>query len=123
MPTGETADLENEVYERFGLNVDMFARMGSIAEGTRRPFTVIPEELDVLVQGEDMRLCFSLPAGAYASVLVKELQSYAAADSVAKSALPEVVEHELPATIEIAPEQSSFAGAEPLITAYTQRSN
>ncbi len=74
MTEGETAAQEASVYERFGMDVDMFARIGSIAEGTRRPYVVIPEELDVSMDGEDLRLCFSLPSGGYASVLVREFQ-------------------------------------------------
>ena len=56
-----------------GLTIDSFRRLGPIAEGTRRPYTVPVSEARWSVEGSRVELSFVLPAGSYATVLLDEV--------------------------------------------------
>jgi len=60
-----------------GLGLDSFRRLGSIAEGTRRPFTVPVSEARWSVARPTVELSFTLPAGSYATVLLDEVMKCA----------------------------------------------
>lgn len=64
---------EAALWEREGVDVEVFRRFGGIATGTRRLIAVWP--WDVCVQREDsgVSVAFSLPAGSYASVLCAQM--------------------------------------------------
>jgi tRNA pseudouridine13 synthase len=70
---GEVHALEQAVLAAEGLNFDSFRRLGSIAEGTRRPFTVPVTEARWSATGPTVELSFALPAGSYATVLLDEV--------------------------------------------------
>jgi len=55
------------------LTLDSFRRLGSIAEGTRRPFAVPVSDARWSLEGSTVELSFSLPAGSYATVLLDEV--------------------------------------------------
>jgi tRNA pseudouridine13 synthase len=77
-PVGEVARLEREVFDRFGLPSEL-ARLtlprGIRARGSRRPFRVRPEGLDVtpLDEGGGLRVQCGLPPGAYVTILLELL--------------------------------------------------
>ncbi|MEO6954626.1 MAG: tRNA pseudouridine(13) synthase TruD [Polyangia bacterium] len=66
---------EEAVLTAAGVTAEDFGRMGPLGEGTRRPLTVPIEDVELAVGTEPatLRLAFSLPSGAYATVLVEEL--------------------------------------------------
>jgi tRNA pseudouridine13 synthase len=66
--------LEELVLRRHGVTPDAFAVFGRLARGGRRPFSVAVEQASVeeLAPGE-LRLRFLLPAGSYATVLLREV--------------------------------------------------
>jgi tRNA pseudouridine13 synthase len=76
-PAGEAERLERAVLSRHGLDEAALARFGRDGEGTRRPYRlrvspVAGAPLHVF-EGPHLRLRFWLPAGAYATTLVREL--------------------------------------------------
>ena len=77
--TGEVASLEQEVVEELGLRVEWFAALGAkLAQGVRRPLRVPVEDPRVEFApdpdtGGALRLAFTLPRGAYATVVVRQL--------------------------------------------------
>jgi tRNA pseudouridine13 synthase len=76
-PEGEIDAAEQAVLAAEGLGLDSFRRLGSIAEGTRRPFTVPVSEARWSVAGPTVELSFTLPAGSYATVLLDEVMKCA----------------------------------------------
>ncbi len=72
-PQGEAAALEAAVLAASGLEEASFRRIGPLAEGTRRPLRVRPEDLEAEWDGDDVVVRFALPAGSFATVLLHEL--------------------------------------------------
>lgn len=64
---------EQAVLAAEGLALESFRRLGSIAEGTRRPFSVPVSEARWSVEGATVELSFTLPSGSYATVLLDEV--------------------------------------------------
>ena len=73
-PTGEPAEREARLLERHGLHSAAFLRFRKLTSGTRRAYLIRPEELLVNSEPQGLRFRFSLPAGAYATTLLRELQ-------------------------------------------------
>jgi tRNA pseudouridine13 synthase len=71
-PAGEAAALEAEVLATEGLSVESFAAGGDETRGARR-FLRVPLAVERTVTPEAVRLSFSLPAGTYATVVLREL--------------------------------------------------
>lgn len=67
----EAAALEEEVLRRHGLSFGSLAQVR--VPGARRPLRLPVGSLRVSVEGDHARLAFTLPPGAYASVLLAEL--------------------------------------------------
>lgn len=70
---GEVDAAEQAVLAAEGLTLESFRRLGSIAEGTRRPFAVPIADAQWSVDGSTIELAFTLPAGSYATVLLDEV--------------------------------------------------
>lgn len=69
----DAADLEAEVIAELGLDPAALDELGRHAPGTRRDLLVMPEGASVATEGDRLRLRFTLPAGSYATMLVREL--------------------------------------------------
>ncbi len=78
LPTGRPLEIEQEVFTSSGLAPADFKRTGSLrVKGTRRPLRVKPADLE-LAGGVDefgphITVAFTLPAGSFATVLLREL--------------------------------------------------
>lgn len=72
-PEGEVDAAEQSVLAAEGLTLDSFRRLGGIAEGTRRPFSVPVTDARWTIEGPTVELAFTLPAGSYATVLLDEV--------------------------------------------------
>lgn len=77
-PQGEAAALEAQVLADSGLDEEVFAKMGALAEGTRRALLVQPRHLTVAEVEDALVVSFELPAGAFATILIHELVGPAA---------------------------------------------
>jgi tRNA pseudouridine13 synthase len=76
---GAAADREAETLAAFGLEKKSFEGFGKLVQGTRRHNLVYLDDLHADVVSDDgVRLVFSLPAGSYATVLLRELMKNAA---------------------------------------------
>ena len=64
---------EERVLEHAGITPDTFRRFGAAGRGSRRVMRVQPGESSVQETAEGTRLRFTLPKGAYATVLLREL--------------------------------------------------
>ncbi len=96
----QAGELEREVLAGIGLTEAHFATLGHLAEGTRRPVVVRPGELQVQANDDGVTVAFTLPAGAFATVLLHELMGpNEAEDSAAAQELAgdDVVSEEGPA--------------------------
>ncbi len=78
IPTrGEVAERESRVLTAHAIEPSMFEAWKNLTPGTRRPYVIRPGELTVVSEPEGMRFRFTLPAGAYATVLLREFMKVA----------------------------------------------
>lgn len=69
---GEVEAFEQAVMAEMGLSAESFIRFGRQGRGTRRALSVIPREMVWKVARDQVCLEFSLPAGSYATTLLRE---------------------------------------------------
>jgi tRNA pseudouridine13 synthase len=72
-PAGVPAERELRLLEAEGLQPLGFGTFGDLLSGARRPYLVRPSELSVAAEAEGLRFQFTLPPGAYATTLLREL--------------------------------------------------
>lgn len=70
---GAVAEAEANVARLYDFGDAFFGRAGKLALGTRRPYRVQLHELTHRFEGDDLWLGFTLPPGAYATVVTAEL--------------------------------------------------
>jgi tRNA pseudouridine13 synthase len=70
---GAAADREAKILEDAGLGADSFRGHGALLQGTRRHSLIYIDDLAGAVQGTDVLLTFTLPAGSYATILIREI--------------------------------------------------
>src|SRR6266851_1597690 len=69
----EAAAREAHVLRDAGLTTSSFHGFGKLVQGTRRHNLIYCDDLAAAVESEGIRLTFSLPAGSYATVLLREV--------------------------------------------------
>jgi tRNA pseudouridine13 synthase len=69
----EAAERENAALTAFGLTTSAFNGFGKLLQGTRRHNLVYLNDLAVDAESEGLRVTFTLPAGSYATVVLREL--------------------------------------------------
>jgi tRNA pseudouridine13 synthase len=67
------AGREETVLTAAGLSRDSFAGFGKLVQGTRRHNLVYVDDLSASWETDGLRLSFTLPAGSYATVLLREV--------------------------------------------------
>ncbi len=73
-PAAHVAALREEAtLEAFGLTRQSFGGFGKLLQGTRRHNLVALPDIAGVLEPEGLRLTFTLPAGSYATVLLREL--------------------------------------------------
>ncbi len=70
---GEAAEREAAVLRDAGLTLDAFNGFGKLLQGTRRHNLVYVDDLTAESEPDGLRLTFTLPAGSYATVLLREV--------------------------------------------------
>jgi tRNA pseudouridine13 synthase len=78
LPAGEPLKIEEEVMAEAELHPEDFKKEGrDKAKGARRPLRVKPEEVELAGGGDEfgpyITVAFTLPAGSFATVLIREL--------------------------------------------------
>ncbi|HEV3236733.1 MAG TPA: tRNA pseudouridine(13) synthase TruD, partial [Gemmataceae bacterium] len=82
--SGEAAAREASILQEAGLTASSFHGFGKLLQGTRRHNLIYIDDLGATVELEGIRLTFTLPAGSYATVLLREIcKSKEIADGVA----------------------------------------
>jgi tRNA pseudouridine13 synthase len=71
--SAEAAQREEQVLHDAGLTTQAFTLFGKLLAGTRRHNIVYVDDLTANVESEGVRLSFTLPAGSYATVLLREI--------------------------------------------------
>lgn len=71
---GEVGQSEAALLDRSGLSIDAFSRYPNLTPGTRRPYLVWLDELEITQEPDGLRLAFTLPSGSYATVVLREFQ-------------------------------------------------
>jgi tRNA pseudouridine13 synthase len=74
---GEAAKREADVLAEAGLTTQGFLGFGNVMEGTRRHNLVYVDDLTGSVEEAAVRLTFTLPAGSYATILLREVMKTA----------------------------------------------
>lgn len=69
----EAAQRESATLAAAGLTAQSFRNFGKLMQGTRRHNLVYINDLTAAIETEGVRLTFSLPAGSYATVLLREV--------------------------------------------------
>jgi tRNA pseudouridine13 synthase len=69
----EAARREAELLHEVGLTVQSFHGFGKLVSGTRRHNLIYVDDLVASVEAEGVRLTFTLPAGSYATILLREI--------------------------------------------------
>ena len=69
---GEAQEREQAVLADAGLTLNSFAGFGKLLQGTRRKNLIYVDDLQVSEETEGVRVCVSMPAGSYATVLLRE---------------------------------------------------
>lgn len=77
---GVAAEREAAVLEAAGLSKPSFDGFGKLVLGTRRHNLVYVEDLTAVREPDGLRLTFTLPAGSYATVLLREVMKTEVAD-------------------------------------------
>ncbi len=70
---GEAAAREDAALADAGLTHSSFHGFGKLLQGTRRHNLVYPDGLEATAEPDGLRLTFALPAGSYATVLLREV--------------------------------------------------
>jgi tRNA pseudouridine13 synthase len=70
---GEAAEREAAVLREAGLRADSLRGFGKLLQGTRRHNLVYVDDLTAASEPDGVRLTFTLPAGSYATVLLREI--------------------------------------------------
>ncbi len=70
---GPAAPREQAILEAAGLTIEDFGAGGRDTLGTRRAARVGLTDLEIETEGEDLRLAFTLPRGAYATVVLGQV--------------------------------------------------
>lgn len=70
---GDAAAREDAILAAAGLGRDSFASVRAIAEGTRRDASIQVGEPSVTAEGETLEVAFTLPGGAYATTVMREV--------------------------------------------------
>jgi tRNA pseudouridine13 synthase len=78
---GEAAEREAAVLRDAGLTVQAFHGFGKLLAGTRRHNLVYLDDLAAETEPDGVRLTFTLPAGSYATVLLREITKSDALDA------------------------------------------
>ena len=78
---GEAAQREAAVLEDASLTTEAFRGFGKLLAGTRRHNIIYLNDLTSVREAEGVRLSFTLPAGCYATVLLREVMKGEAADA------------------------------------------
>ena len=69
----EAARREADILNEAGLTTQAFHGFGKLLPGTRRHNLIYVDDLTATVEAEGVRLSFTLPAGSYATVLLREM--------------------------------------------------
>jgi tRNA pseudouridine13 synthase len=77
---GEAALREGAILEGAGLTPAAFREFGKLLQGTRRHNLIYLDDLSAVRDPEGVRFVFSLPAGSYATVVLREVMKTELAD-------------------------------------------
>lgn len=72
-PAGKPLALEKAALDEIGLGPEALSRLGRLADGTRRDLFVHPTGVEIESDAGTLVLSFTLPAGSYATLFVREL--------------------------------------------------
>jgi tRNA pseudouridine13 synthase len=79
----DAAQREDAALADLGLSAEQFRGFGKLLQGTRRHNLVYVADLSAAREPDGLRLSFTLPAGSYATVLLRELMKTELADEEA----------------------------------------
>jgi len=87
-PDGEPLRREQFVLQECGLSAEMFTRFPKMTSGTRRAYLIRPDRIDITPEPEGLRFEFALPAGVYATQLLREFMKVKRDENSTSDAVP-----------------------------------
>ena len=84
-PRASPPDTEAAVLHDAGLTAESFAGFGKLLMGTRRHNLVYVDDLIAESEADGLRMTFTLPAGSYATVLLREVMKQKSATTAEAS--------------------------------------
>jgi len=85
LPRGEPAEREAAVLASSGLPEKAFETYAKLTSGTRRPYLIAVPDLAVVEEPDGLRFTFTLPPGAYATVVLREVMKPTVAGAASAS--------------------------------------
>jgi tRNA pseudouridine13 synthase len=73
-PADQAREREERLLSASGITLEHFKRARDLGEGSRRAVRICLDRLDVRKEGSDLILAFSLPAGGYATAVLREFR-------------------------------------------------
>lgn len=84
-PERIVAEYESQILQESGLTLEHFSKFKRHTPGSRRPYLIRPENLEIVQEGEHLRFSFTLPSGVYATTLLREFRIFPEASSESPS--------------------------------------
>ena len=70
---GKASPREKAILAKSGFTLEQFAAFSKVAPGSRRPALIYPTQVSSEIEAEGVRVAFTLPSGAYATVVLDAL--------------------------------------------------
>ena len=70
---GKASPREKAILAKSGFTLEQFAAFSKVAPGSRRPALIYPTQVSSEIEAEGLRVAFTLPSGAYATVVLDAL--------------------------------------------------
>lgn len=95
-PGAEIAAREATVLNAYQLQESDFDRYPQLTSGTRRAVLIYPKDMQITEEAEGLRFNFSLPAGCYATVVLREFQKSQTAETAVDTSQEDSAETDTP---------------------------
>ncbi len=72
-PESQAEERESSILLREGIELQSFAHLSKLANGTRRGLSILLEDAEVSADDESVEIRFTLPSGTYATAIMREI--------------------------------------------------
>ncbi len=72
-PDSAAHEREQRILEREEISLESFSHLSKLANGARRPLSILLQETQVIAHDDSLEVRFDLPSGTYATAIMREL--------------------------------------------------